>query len=194
MKTATPPRKTHPHRASNFRKPTTSATARKPLPTAWCRGCNRALPRVKRGVCTRCHRTFNRSDWSSFRREPAEEARQSHATAALFALSAAAVYALWHVVDGYVAAAIWHSQQAWPIGGLLIVSLRTWLVTLLTLCALRHTHYDRLILLWPAGIVLGGLLAWPHGSTALLVGLIVGASAAITARGMSLGLVMRHGV
>ena len=60
--------------------------------------------------------------------------------------------------------------RAW----LALVALRTWLVTLLILMSLRHTGYDRLMVLWTAGVLLGGLLALPHGAVALLVGMVVG--------------------
>ncbi|MEM7577569.1 MAG: hypothetical protein AAF328_08845 [Planctomycetota bacterium] len=161
------------------------------LRTAWCLRCNRALPRVRRGFCTFCHRSFNRSDSATFRREPLEEQRPNHGAAIATAVLAGTVYFGWIALDGWVEQTIWHSENRWPAGWLLLVSLRTWAVTWLTLLALRNTGFDRIAVLWVLGIALGFLLGLPYGPVAAYCGMLVGMPAAILTRALSLGVETR---
>ncbi|MEM8496143.1 MAG: hypothetical protein AAF663_12245 [Planctomycetota bacterium] len=120
-----------------------------------------------------------------------DEDRPNHRAAIATVAIAAATYLGWIALDGWIEAAIWHSENDWPIGWLILVSMRTWLVTWLTLLALRHTGYDRVAVLWTLGIGLGFLLGLPYGSVAAYCGMIVGVPAAIFTRAVSLGLETR---
>ncbi|MEM1098944.1 MAG: hypothetical protein AAGH92_09160 [Planctomycetota bacterium] len=170
---------------------TRTTEPRRPLRTAWCLCCDRALPQVRRGFCTFCHRGFNRSDHATFRREPLNEDQPNHRAAIATALLAAAVYFGWIALYGWVEQAIWQSEHRWPAGWLLLVSLRTWIVTWLMLLSLRNTGYDRIEVLWMLGIGLGFLLGLPYGTVAALCGMIVGMPAAIFTRAISLGIETR---
>ncbi|MEM8783040.1 MAG: hypothetical protein AAGE65_09325 [Planctomycetota bacterium] len=155
---------------------------------AWCLCCDRPLPKVRRGFCTFCHRSFNRSDHATFRKEPLDERGPNHIAMFATLALAAATYVGWIVLDGWVEQAIWQSEQRWPVGWLLLVSLRSGVVTLLTLLALRHTRFDRLAILWLLGGCLGFVLGLPYGSVAALCGMLLGMPAAILARATSLGI------
>lgn len=149
--------------------------------SAWCRTCNRVLPRVERGSCTHCHRPFRRADRRTFRRKPFAEPKPTIPEALFPIVLAGTVYSTAWWLDAWVLRAIWNSEQYWPIGWMLIVWFRTLVVVAAALYPLRHTRWDHFLVYWTLGGVLGGALGLPFGAFAMLPGAVAGMGSALGA-------------
>ncbi len=150
--------------------------------SAWCRGCNRVLPRLERGACAHCHRPFDRADRKTFLREPREPDRPSLPSFLFPIVVAVVVYTSAWWLDGWVVKAIWLSERNWPMASMAIIWVRTVVVVAALLYPIRLTRWDHFMTYWIVGGLAGGVLALPFGWFAMLPGVIAGMGAAIWTR------------